>query len=59
MALWTALHIQRDAPLLLQFFCADPVFGWVRHRSGSAPLTIVLHGMNNSAACAEAAVARW
>lgn len=58
-ALWTALHLQYGALLLLQIFCIGLVFGWIRHRSGSALLTIVLHGLNNLAACVEAVAARW
>ncbi|MBD0276102.1 MAG: CPBP family intramembrane metalloprotease, partial [Acetobacteraceae bacterium] len=58
-ALWTCLHLQYGAALLLQIFCIGLVFGWVRHRSGSALLTMTLHGLNNAAACIEAAVARW
>ncbi len=57
--LWTGLHLQYDAPLLLQVFCIGLVFGWVRRRSGSTLLTIVLHGLSNLAACVEVAAARW
>ena len=57
-ALWTAVHLQYDAPVLLEIFCIGLVLGWMRHRSGSTLLTVVLHAVFNLAACVEMVVAR-
>jgi membrane protease YdiL (CAAX protease family) len=50
--LWTALHLQYDGFLLGEVFCIGLWLGFMRYRSASIWLTIVLHGLNNSAAMA-------
>jgi membrane protease YdiL (CAAX protease family) len=47
---WTRLHLQYDVFSLGQVFSLGLWFGYLRYRSGSTWLTIVLHGMNNLAA---------
>jgi hypothetical protein len=52
---WTALHLQYDTNLFFfgEVFCLGLWFGYLRYRSGSTWLTIVLHGLNNLAAVAQ------
>jgi uncharacterized protein len=47
---WTALHLQYDWFFCGEVFCIGLLFGYLRYRSGSLWLTIVLHGLNNLAA---------
>ena len=47
---WTALHLQYDWFFFGEIFCIGLLLGYVRHRSNSTSLTIVLHGLNNLAA---------
>ena len=47
---WTALHLQYDWFFLGEVFCIGLLFGYLRYRSQSTWLTIVLHGLNNLAA---------
>ena len=46
---WTALHVQYDFNWLFfgEVFCLGLWFGYLRYRSNSTGLTIVLHGLNN------------
>jgi membrane protease YdiL (CAAX protease family) len=44
---WTAVHLQYDLYFLGEVFCLGLWFGYLRYRSGSIWLTIVLHGLNN------------
>jgi membrane protease YdiL (CAAX protease family) len=46
-ALWAALHQQYNWLGILRIFLMGLIFGWVRQRSGSTTLTIVLHTVNN------------
>jgi membrane protease YdiL (CAAX protease family) len=55
-ALWTALHTQYDWFVLLQVFTMGLLFGWVRWRSGSAALTILMHMTANLWAMLETVV---
>jgi uncharacterized protein len=55
-ALWTAMHTQYDWFVLVQVFTMGLLFGWVRWRSGSAALTILMHGIANLWAMMETAV---
>ncbi|HLN08386.1 MAG TPA: type II CAAX endopeptidase family protein [Xanthobacteraceae bacterium] len=48
--LWAALHQQYDWAGILAIFLMGLLFGWLRQRSGSTMLIIVLHGLNNLAA---------
>jgi len=46
-ALWAALHQQYHWLGILCIFLMGLIFGWVRQRSGSTTLTIILHALNN------------
>jgi membrane protease YdiL (CAAX protease family) len=47
---WTILHLQYDLFFLGEVFSIGLLFGYLRYRTGSTWLTIVLHGLNNLAA---------
>jgi membrane protease YdiL (CAAX protease family) len=47
---WTALHLQYDWFFFGEIFSIGLLFGYLRYRTNSTWLTIVLHGMNNLAA---------
>jgi uncharacterized protein len=47
---WTSLHLQYDWFFLGEVFSIGLVLGYMRYRSGSIWLTILLHGLNNLAA---------
>jgi hypothetical protein len=47
---WTALHLQYDWYFFGEVFCIGLWLGYMRYRSGSTWLTIVIHGLNNFAA---------
>jgi uncharacterized protein len=47
---WTGLHLQYDWFFFGEVFTLGLWFGYLRYRSGSVWLTIVLHGLNNLAA---------
>jgi membrane protease YdiL (CAAX protease family) len=55
-AIWAAIHVQYDWFGILQVFCLGLLFGWVRWRSGSTVLTILMHAATNLAATIETAV---
>ena len=58
--IWTLLHAQYQPFYLIQIMVLGIVFGWLRFKSGSTALTIVLHGLLNFAALAQAVVvAEW
>jgi uncharacterized protein len=44
---WTGLHLQYDWFFFGEVFCIGLWLGYLRYRSGSTWLTIVLHGLNN------------
>ena len=44
---WTSLHLQYDWYFFGEVFTLGLWFGYLRYRSGSTWLTIVLHGLNN------------
>jgi membrane protease YdiL (CAAX protease family) len=46
-ALWAALHQQYNWLGILGIFLMGLIFGWMRERSGSTTLTIILHSLNN------------
>ena len=50
---WTGLHLQYDFFFFGEVFTLGLWFGYLRYRSGSTWLTIVLHGLNNLGAVAE------
>jgi membrane protease YdiL (CAAX protease family) len=47
---WTALHLQYDWFFLGEVFSIGLLFGYLRYRSNSIWLTVLLHGLNNLAA---------
>jgi membrane protease YdiL (CAAX protease family) len=47
---WTALHLQYDWFFFGEVFSIGLLLGYLRYRTGSTWLTIVLHGLNNLAA---------
>jgi uncharacterized protein len=47
---WTALHLQYDWFFFGEVFSIGLLFGYLRHRSNSTWLTVVLHSLNNLAA---------
>jgi membrane protease YdiL (CAAX protease family) len=47
---WTALHLQYDWFFFGEIFSIGLLFGYLRYRTNSTWLTIVLHGLNNLAA---------
>jgi uncharacterized protein len=55
-AIWAAIHVQYDWFGIVQVFILGLVFGWVRARSGSILLTMMMHAVCNIAATVETAV---
>jgi membrane protease YdiL (CAAX protease family) len=51
--LWAALHVQYDWTGILQIFVIGLFLGWMRWRSGSLLLTILLHALFNLEGMAE------
>lgn len=49
-AVWTAMHMQYNWFFLGQVFAMGLLFGYLRYRSNSTWLTVILHGINNLAA---------
>ncbi len=49
-AVWTAMHMQYNWFFLSQVFAIGLLFGYLRYRSNSTWLTVILHGINNLAA---------
>lgn len=47
---WTSLHLQYDWFFFCEVFSIGLLFGYLRYRTGSTWLTIVLHSLNNLAA---------
>jgi membrane protease YdiL (CAAX protease family) len=47
---WTALHLQYDWFFFGEVFSIGLLLGWLRYRSNSTWLTIIVHGVNNLAA---------
>jgi len=52
---WALMHLQYDWYVLGVVFCMGLWFGYMRYRSGSIWLTIVIHGLNNFAAFVQTA----
>jgi len=44
---WTGLHLQYDRFFFAEVFCIGLWLGYLRYRSNSTWLTIVIHGLNN------------
>lgn len=49
-AVWTAMHMQYNWYFLAQVFSIGLLFGFLRYRSNSLLLPVILHGINNLAA---------
>ncbi|MFB9265702.1 lysostaphin resistance A-like protein [Bradyrhizobium erythrophlei] len=47
---WTVMHLQYDWFFLCEVLSIGMLFGYLRYRTGSTWLTILLHGLNNLAA---------
>ncbi|TMJ92485.1 MAG: CPBP family intramembrane metalloprotease [Alphaproteobacteria bacterium] len=47
---WTSLHLQYDWFFFAEVFSIGLLLGYLRYRTGSTWLTILLHGLNNLAA---------
>lgn len=54
--LWAALHVQYDWTGILQIFIIGLFLGWMRWRSGSLLLTVLLHALFNLEGMAETIV---
>ncbi len=52
---WAVMHVQYEAFYIVQIFLLGCAFGWLRWRSGSTLLTVILHGIVNAAALAQVA----
>jgi membrane protease YdiL (CAAX protease family) len=50
---WTALHLQYDWFFFGEVFAIGLLFGYLRYRSQSIWLTVLLHGLNNLGAVAQ------
>ena len=51
--IWTSLHLQYNWYFLGEVFSIGVLLGYIRYRSNSTWLTIILHGLNNLAAVAQ------
>ena len=54
--LWAVIHLQYDWFEVSHIVAAGFLLGWLRWRSGSALLTVIVHGLMNLVATLEAAV---
>jgi membrane protease YdiL (CAAX protease family) len=54
-AAWAVMHVQYEAFYLIHIFLLGCAFGWLRWRSGSTLLTVILHAIVNAAALAQVA----
>ena len=54
--LWALLHVQYDVFDMVQIFVLGLALGYIRWRSGSTLLTILLHMLNNVIAMIETAI---
>lgn len=55
-AVWTAMHMQYNWFFLAQVFSIGLLFGYLRYRTGSTWLTVILHGINNLAATVQSII---
>jgi membrane protease YdiL (CAAX protease family) len=46
-AIWSVMHVQYETFFIVQIFILGTVFAWLRWKSGSTSLTIVLHAIIN------------
>jgi uncharacterized protein len=52
-ALWASIHVQYDWFFIGEVFVLGLILGWMRYRSGSTWLTVILHGVYNLIAAAQ------
>jgi len=52
---WAVMHVQYEAFYIVQIFVLGLAFGWLRWRSGSTTLTVILHGIVNALALLQVA----
>jgi len=52
-ALWASIHVQYDWLFIGEVFALGMILGWMRYRSGSTWLTVILHGAYNLIAVAQ------
>jgi membrane protease YdiL (CAAX protease family) len=52
-ALWASIHVQYDWFFIGEVFALGVILGWMRYRSGSTWLTVILHGAYNLIAVAQ------
>ena len=52
---WAVMHVQYEAFYIVQIFLLGCAFGWLRWRSGSTLLTVILHAIVNATALAQVA----
>jgi len=55
-AIWAAMHLQYEMFYLVQIFGLGLVFGWLRQRSGSTLLPLLLHVLVNFTALLQTAI---
>jgi membrane protease YdiL (CAAX protease family) len=55
-AAWASMHVQYEFFFIAQIFILGLVFGWLRLRSGSMVLTLLLHALVNFYALAQTAL---
>jgi membrane protease YdiL (CAAX protease family) len=53
---WAFLHLQYQPFYLMQIVALGMVFGWLRWRSGTTTITLLLHGVVNLVAIVQAAI---
>jgi membrane protease YdiL (CAAX protease family) len=53
--IWASMHIQYEIFYIVQIIVLGCVFGWIRWRSGSTLLTIILHAIVNLTALLQVA----
>jgi len=53
-AVWSVIHVQYNLFFLAEIFLLGVTFGWLRMRSGSTILTLLLHGTMNALAAGSA-----
>ena len=53
-AVWSVIHLQYNLFFLAEIFLLGVTFGWLRMRSGSTILTLLLHGTMNALAAGSA-----
>lgn len=54
-AVWAVMHIQYDVFYIVQIFVLGCFFGWMRWRSGTTTLTLILHALVNLVALLQVA----